>query len=158
MFVVRNPSEQCNERLIRQVSPREFLQPHVPTGEDYSEVISDIKNLITQQAERVSALETSLAELKPAGLSYVTLYADAWVGSDNHYTQVVDIKGVTEFSQVDLTPNAEQLKAFYEKDLTFVTENNKGVVTVHVIGQKPQNDYTIQVTITEVATTWKRKA
>ena len=39
---------------------------------------------------------------------------------------------------------------FYEKDITFVTENEGGVVTVYVIGQKPTNDYTIQVTITEV--------
>ena len=39
---------------------------------------------------------------------------------------------------------------FYEKDITFVTENDGGVVTVYAIGQKPQNDYTIQVTITEV--------
>ena len=60
------------------------------------------------------------------------------------------ISGVTENSQVDLTPSVEQLVVFYEKDLTFVTENEDGVVTVYAIGQKPTNDYTVQVTITEV--------
>ena len=44
----------------------------------------------------------------------------------------------------------EQLAIFYNKDLTFVTENEDGVVTVYAIGQKPTNDYTIQATITEV--------
>lgn len=80
----------------------------------------------------------------------VTLLANKWVGSNNLYSQVVAIEGVTENSQVDLTPSVEQLVVFYEKDLTFVTENEGGVVTVYAIGQKPTNDYTIQATITEV--------
>ncbi len=66
------------------------------------------------------------------------------------YSQVVQIDGVTENSQVDLTPSVEQLAVFHEKDLAFVTENVDGVVTVYAIGQKPPNNYTIQVTITEV--------
>ena len=85
-----------------------------------------------------------------ARVSDVTLLASSWVGNDHLYSQVVTIDGVTENSQVDLTPSVEQLAVFYEKDLTFVTENEDGVVTVYAIGQKPTNDYTIQVTITEV--------
>ena len=83
-------------------------------------------------------------------IGYVTLLADAWLGEDKLYQQVVEIEGVTENSQVDLTPSVEQLLVFYDKDLAFVTENEGGVVTVYAIGQKPANDYTIQVTITEV--------
>lgn len=83
-------------------------------------------------------------------ISTATLRASAWTGSDNLYSQVVSIDGVTKNSQVDLTPSVEQLAVFYNKDLTFVTENENGVVTVYAIGQKPQNDYTIQVTLTEV--------
>ena len=80
----------------------------------------------------------------------IDLLAANWVGSESPYAQVVSIDGVTENSQVDLTPSIEQLVIFYEKDLGFVTENEDGVVTVYAIGQKPENDYTIQVTITEV--------
>lgn len=87
---------------------------------------------------------------KSAKIGEVTLLASKWVGEDNLYSQVVDIEGVTEYSQVDLTPNVHQLAIFYNKDITFVTENEDGIVTVYVIGQKPENDYTIQVTITEV--------
>lgn len=80
----------------------------------------------------------------------IDLLAANWVGNASPYAQVVSIDGVTENSQVDLTPSIEQLIIFYEKDLGFVTENEDGVVTVYAIGQKPENDYTIQVTITEV--------
>lgn len=85
-----------------------------------------------------------------ARIGEVTLLANDWVGSENLYSQVVNINGVTENSQVDLTPSVDQLMVFYEKDLTFATKNEGGVVTVYAIGQKPINDYTIQVTITEV--------
>ena len=85
-----------------------------------------------------------------AAIGTVELLSKNWQGSGNLYSQVVAIDGVGENSQVDLTPSVEQLVVFYEKDLTFVTENEDGVVTVYAIGQKPENDYTIQVTITEV--------
>lgn len=85
-----------------------------------------------------------------ARIGEVTIYAESWVGNASPYSQIVAIPGVTENSQVDLTPSVEQLAVFYEKDLTFVTENDGGIVTVYAIGQKPANDYTIQVTITEV--------
>jgi hypothetical protein len=86
-----------------------------------------------------------------ARIGKVTILANDWVGTDSPYSQVVTVEGATENSQVDLTPSVEQLAIFHEKDLAFVTENEGGVVTVYAIGQKPENDYNIQVTITEVA-------
>ena len=88
---------------------------------------------------------------KPASkIGSVTLLASEWTGSDRLYSQVVEIDGVTEYSQVDLKPSAEQLTIFHEKDIAFATENDDGVVTVYVIGDRPLNDYTMQVSITEV--------
>lgn len=92
-----------------------------------------------------------MAQEMSAKIGEVTLYASKWYGEGNLFSQVVRIPEVTRNSQVDLTPSAEQLAVFYEKDLALVTENDEGVVTVYAIGQKPQNDYTIQVTITEVS-------
>jgi hypothetical protein len=84
-------------------------------------------------------------------ISEVTLSAAAWGGEgDKLHSQVVTCKDFTEKCQVDLTPSLEQLEIFYEKDLTFLTKNKGGVVTVYAVGQKPLNDYTIQVTLTEV--------
>lgn len=85
-----------------------------------------------------------------ARLSSVTLSASKWTGSTSPYAQVVTIDGITEYSKVDLLPSVEQLAIFHNKDLAFVTENDNGVVTVYAIGDKPTNDYTMQVQITEV--------
>ena len=108
-------------------------------------------------ADHLNQIENGIADLEnrlsnpPAVIGEVTLLAAKWTSSGNLHSQIVSIDGVTENSQVDLTPSVEQLVVFYEKDLAFVTENEGGVVTVYAIGQKPVNDYTIQVTITEVS-------
>lgn len=107
--------------------------------EDQTELISQIKATVTG---KVTFGFTRISE--------VELLSASWVGEGNLYSQVVTVDGVTEYSQVDLTPSVEQLVVFHEKDLCFVTENDDGVVTAYAIGQKPENDYTIQVTITEV--------
>ena len=101
--------------------------------------------MATKKIQILGSMSKSVAKI-----SHVDLLAANWIGEASPYFQIVDIDGVTENSQVDLTPSVEQLVAFYEKDLTFVTENDGGVLTVYAIGQKPVNDYTIQVTITEV--------
>lgn len=87
-----------------------------------------------------------------ARIAYVDLPSANWMidKTTGAYYQEVEIEGITENSQVDLTPSVEQLVTFYDKDLGFVTENDGGEVKVYAIGQMPQNDYTIQVTITEV--------
>lgn len=91
-----------------------------------------------------------LGSLNKSRIAYVDLLAANWVGNTSPYSQVVQVDGTTENTQVDLTPSIEQLVIFHEKDLGFVTENDDGVVTVYAIGQKPENDYTMQVTLTEV--------
>jgi acylphosphatase len=94
---------------------------------------------------RLESLENSVTRI-----SEVTLLASAWTGDASPYSQVVEIDGVTEYSQVDLKPSVEQLDVFHNKDIGFVTENEDGVVTVYLIGKKPENDYTMQVSVTEV--------
>lgn len=85
-------------------------------------------------------------------MSSVTILASAWgTVSESLHSQVVTIPGVTTYSKVDLLPSVEQLAIFHNKDVAFVTENEDGVVTVFAIGDKPANDYTIQVSITEVS-------
>jgi hypothetical protein len=95
-----------------------------------------------------SALETVSATAPRVGS--VTLRASAWVGANSLYSQVVTLVGITEYSKVDLLPSVEQLAIFHNKDVGFVTENEDGVVTVYAIGDKPTQDYTMQVQITEV--------
>ena len=91
-----------------------------------------------------------LLGIAPARIASVTLLASAWTGADSLYSQVVTIDGITEYSKVDLLPSVAQLAIFHNKDVAFVTENENGVVTVFAIGDKPTQDYTMQVQITEV--------
>ena len=83
-------------------------------------------------------------------LAEVSLPASAWSGSDKLWSQVVTIPGTTAYSKVDLTPSAEQLTIFHEKDIAFTTENDNGIITAFAIGDKPSLDYTIQAVVTEV--------
>ena len=95
--------------------------------------------------KRLETLENNVPRV-----SEVTLLADNWVGDASPYSQVVEIEGTTEYSQVDLKPDMEQLDTFHDKDVSFVAENEDGIITVYLIGKKPTNDYTMQVSITEV--------
>jgi hypothetical protein len=124
-------------------------------GKDGKDGYTPVYGVDYYTEEEKEALSADILEMlknttTSAKIGEVTLLADSWAGEGNLYSQVVEIEGVTENSQVDLTPDVQQLAVFYDKDLTFVTENEEGVVTVYAIGQKPANDYTIQVTITEV--------
>lgn len=83
-------------------------------------------------------------------VSSIVLRASAWEGTEGAYSQVVQVAGVTPYTKVDLQPTPAQVEEFFSKAIGFVAENNDGVVTVYSIGDKPENDYTIQVTLTEV--------
>jgi hypothetical protein len=80
----------------------------------------------------------------------VNILASAWEGTEDPYSQVVTIPGVTGNSKVDLLPSVEQLAIFHDKDIAFVTENDGGTVTVYAIGDKPTRDYLMEVCVTEV--------
>lgn len=97
--------------------------------------------------DRLLAIETTHS---PEIVRTVTLLADAWNGDASPYWQDVEINGVTKRSKIDLQPDSEQLTTFYEKDVTFLAENDNGNVTILCIGQKPVHDYTLQATMTEV--------
>ena len=86
----------------------------------------------------------------------VFLPSRAWQQCPEGFRQMVEVvpiagPGVTAKSQVDLTPSPAQIAVFCEKYLAFVAVNYVGSVVVFAIGQRPMNDYTMQVTLSEVA-------
>ena len=93
--------------------------------------------------------------------SSVTIYPDRWEQMtdennnviENRYYQYVTIDNaiITSNSKVDLQPKPEDLVVFHEKDIAFTAVNIGGQVRICVIGQKPTQEYTMQVTVTEVA-------
>ena len=86
----------------------------------------------------------------------VTLDVDKWsevVHQEDpqlgYYGQVVTIDGITEYSRLDLQPDANMLAEFQALDLVFVTENKGGIITVYSVGDMPFKSYTMQGAIVE---------
>jgi hypothetical protein len=124
-----------------------------PTPDVYEQILAKLEKIsggVTEE-EVTKIVDAHLKNNSPASIGWIDLLADRWTGGDNLHSQVVTVAGVTPNSQVDITPSVEDLVVFYEKDLTLVTENDGGVVTVYAIGQRPTHDYRFQVTITEVS-------
>lgn len=109
-----------------------------------------LKNAVEQLVENTNKLlkyfEEGIVD-SSIKISSVTLYADQWVGETSPYSQRVEISGATINSKINLNPTVEQLNVFYNKDISFVVENDNGNITVYCIGQKPTNDYTMQATL-----------
>lgn len=102
--------------------------------------------LLPSVEERVEILES-----KVPSYTTVTLLASAWEGYEAPYSQVIIIDGATANTKVDLTPTAAQTAELQDEDIAFVAENDEGVITVWSINCKPEIDYEVQATLTEVA-------
>ena len=115
-----------------------------------------VNNSTTLTAEHLNHIEDGIIALEEALAKYIpkettiTLLLSNWKGNASPYSQVVTIDEVTSKTRVDLLPTPEQLVNWENKNLSFTTENENGVVTVYAIGDKPLNDYTIEVVLTEV--------
>lgn len=80
----------------------------------------------------------------------VTLKAADWLGDTSPYSQVVAVDGVTSRTKVDLQPTMDQVNTLYSQSVGFFTVNEGGVVQAKAVGNKPTEDFTIQITMTEV--------
>lgn len=117
------------------------------TDADKAEIREYVNTLLEETLKKVNEVASKALVRK----ININLLASAWVEKAyRKYSQVVSIKDTTPNSQFDLQISEEQLDIFQEKEITFWIENENGVVTVGCMGQKPTNDYVIQVTKTEV--------
>ena len=82
--------------------------------------------------------------------STVTLPVSGWTESNNIYSQIVAVDGVTTNSKIDLYPTPEQLIELQSAGVALVAVNEDGIVTVYALNNKPVSDYSIQVTLTEI--------
>ena len=99
-------------------------------------------------AEQVSRLGAGTGQ--SARMVTLTLPAEIWTGSGRCYAQQVEVPGAASCSQVNLTPTVAQLIQFCEKDWSFLTENDGGTVTVYLLGERPEEDLTLQASVEEV--------
>ena len=80
----------------------------------------------------------------------LTLSADAWKGAVSPRSQPVEVPGVGLTSKVDLQPDPEQLEKMRCLGMALAAVNDNGLVTVLAFGGKPEEDMTLQATVTEV--------
>lgn len=83
-------------------------------------------------------------------LTTVTIPAANWSGTESPYSQVVTVSGVNVNSKLDLQPTPAQIVELQDDEISLMTTNNNGVVTIYAIGNKPESDMEMQMLITEV--------
>lgn len=80
----------------------------------------------------------------------ISLPAASWTGS-GPYTQTVTIPGITVNSKVDIQMDATALGVLIDSGTSAIwIENNNGTLTAKALGEKPNANLSVQVTITEV--------
>ena len=83
-------------------------------------------------------------------LGSITLTAGGWSGS-GPYAQTAALAGLPAAALVNLQPTAEQLMLLQQQGVTALTAANQdGVLTVYALGAAPQDELTLQVTVTPV--------
>lgn len=80
----------------------------------------------------------------------LTLGKDAWKGAISPWSQAVTVDGVGLTSKVDLQPDPEQLEQMRTLGMALAAVNDNGLVTVFAFGAKPEENMTLQATVTEV--------
>ena len=84
-------------------------------------------------------------------LGSITLTAGGWSGS-GPYAQTAALAGLPAAALVNLQPTAEQLMLLLQQGVTVLTAANQdGVLTVYALGAAPQDELTLQVTVTPVS-------
>ena len=80
----------------------------------------------------------------------ISLPTASWTGS-GPYTQTVTITGITVNSKVDIQMDATALGVLIDSGTSAIwIENNNGTLTAKAMGEKPNANLSVQVTITEV--------
>lgn len=131
--IVRNPN---NEGEWLKIGDGETDWRNLP----YKTGIADVERIIRNVLSQTNKITT------------INVLANKWVYiEEDVYSQVINIEGTTNKSLINISLTLEQHIIFRRKDITFFVGNNNGIITVYCIGQKPTNDYTLQVKITEVA-------
>ncbi|MGM9585160.1 MAG: hypothetical protein ACI3V1_06405 [Faecousia sp.] len=84
-------------------------------------------------------------------IAQITLPFANWKGAKSPYSMTVEMDGLSKRSRIDLFPSIENLENLRIMGSGLCAENDDGTVTLYALGNKPDADITIQVSITEVS-------
>lgn len=77
------------------------------------------------------------------------LYANAWYGQGDIYTQPIYIKDLTSNSIIDINITDLQAALLEDSETVLFIQNNNGKPIAYAVGYKPNIDYEVGLTITE---------
>ena len=83
-------------------------------------------------------------------LTTITVLASRWSGTESPYYQNIQVAGVNINSKLDLQPTPDQIAALEDAEIAMMACNNNGSVIVYALNNKPTEDMTMQVLITDV--------
>lgn len=115
------------------------------TKVDYAETAGNVPTT----EEIIAIVDARINASKPK-TTMVTISASDWTGLNSPWSQVVTINGVTANSKLDLLPNATQIVSLQDSETALMLQNDGEDVIAWAIGNKPTEDYIMQVLITEV--------
>lgn len=100
--------------------------------------------------EALAALNTKVKSAAPKTAT-LSLPTASWAGT-GPYTQTVTITGITVNNKVDIQMDATALGVLIDSGTSALwIENNNGTLTAKALGEKPNANLSVQVTITEVS-------
>ena len=74
----------------------------------------------------------------------------SWTGNDP-YTQVITITGSTQYSKIDLQPDATVIEEMINDGVTALwVQNDNGVLTAYALGAQPSSALSVQYIKSEV--------
>ena len=82
----------------------------------------------------------------------ISVYANAWQGQDNIYTQPVYIKNLKKNELVEILPTKLQDELLDDFGTVIFVKNDNGEATAYAIGYAPDIDYNFNVSVTETST------
>lgn len=139
-----------NEVEVDELELRYDFRNDVNTWRHTAKLIEE-PSIVQTTGDSTTALmsQKAITDLLPK-FTTVTMLAADWSGDANPWSQVVSVNGVTANSKVDLQPTAIQIVELQNDEITLMLQNDNGIITAWAIGNKPTEDYTMDVLITEV--------
>lgn len=118
---------------------------------------------ITILNNNFDAIDTKLKEIEDdhsgdekqdaIAIGYIMLTSEDWTGT-GPFTQAIEIVGSTEYSKIDLQPDAETLAQLVRDKVTALwVVNDNGSFVAYSLGATPTTALSIQYTRTEIAPT-----
>lgn len=112
--------------------------------EDTKKAVEDLKTVTENVAETAKAAAQAVigSKANKSTISYVTLEAGAWTGTESPYVLVLSISGVTSDNAIEITlgdVTGEQALSCAEAQILRITQD-AGSLTLYAYGDKPVVD------------------